>query len=336
MTAPSGRCLAPPTLSLSRPLSQRRVPPSRNSFPKLRRVDATVLPDAPRASRLAATIVRRPSPGHLREARLPPSASPGVGNRADRRLTRRVGADIVGSRYDSDPTQPRGCDRALLGGWSRPLEFHPPLSRERRSSDAQPNVVRGSTRNPEPPFAFEMSMISEVLQFTLTLAADCEFHRRTSRVIHHQELFYPLNYERRQGFRLFARCTEMDGGRTERGGIRRSLPPIAPTAGQPMLAGRDASRCSVRWRGRAGPPSSASRRRPTGDEAWRPGPGFPPRRDDRTRPEVSLRTNQRIGALPKRSRAPGFEPFEAHSVYFPSLFFLIGDETRVALPGERR
>lgn len=43
--------------------------------------------------------------------------------------------------------------------------------------------------DPRPPFAFKLSMISEFCNSHYLLAACCVFHRRTSRVIHHRELF---------------------------------------------------------------------------------------------------------------------------------------------------
>ena len=43
--------------------------------------------------------------------------------------------------------------------------------------------------DPRPPFAFKMSMINEFCNSHYLLAACCVFHRRTSRVIHHRELF---------------------------------------------------------------------------------------------------------------------------------------------------
>ena len=94
------------------------------------------------------------------------------------------------SRYVSDPTQVpigSGIKGAILRETTLASERRLPICGYCRHSDGR---GQGHAKgDPRPPFAFKMSMISEFCNSHYLLAACCVFHRRTSRVIHHRELF---------------------------------------------------------------------------------------------------------------------------------------------------
>lgn len=111
----------------------------------------------------------------------PPKVS--VAKSSDAGKHPRASATDAISRYDSDPTRLDTASRRgdTPGGTSLPI-----CGCCRHSDGRGQGHAKG---DPRPPFAFKMSMISEFCNSHYLLAACCVFHRRTSRVIHHRELF---------------------------------------------------------------------------------------------------------------------------------------------------
>ena len=101
------------------------------------------------------------------------------------------------SRYVSDPTQVPsgpGVRGAILRETNLANERSLPICGYCRHSDGR---GQGHAKgDPRPPFAFKMSMISEFCNSHYLLAACCVFHRRTSRVIHHRELYSFFNFKK--------------------------------------------------------------------------------------------------------------------------------------------